>query len=212
MTDARGKHLLTVYANIPADIEADFNHWYNTQHIPERLALSGFQSAVRYESLKGEPKYLALYELEDASVLETPEYRQLGEKAKTDAWDQRIMSHLQVDTRLVCEQIFACGEAPEAHAPFLLSVRLDIATEVEDEFNRWYNEEHLPNLAAVPGVACARRYRRLSGNGTKYLALYELENNQVTNTDAWSKAANTEWTSTLRPHLKPLTNLAQRIF
>jgi len=32
MAGTRGKHLLAVYADIPADIEADFNQWYNTQH------------------------------------------------------------------------------------------------------------------------------------------------------------------------------------
>lgn len=211
MVTTRGKHVLTVYANIPADVEEDFNNWYNRQHIPERLAVPGFQSAVRYASLKGEPKYIALYELEDASVLDTPAYRQLGEKAKTDAWDQRIMPQLQVQARTIYEQIFACGDVPAEHAPFLLSVRLDIAPEVEAEFNSWYNEDHLPKLAAVPGVACARRFRRLSGNGTQYLALYELHNDQVTNTEAWSKAANTAWTQKIRPHLQPVTNLARRI-
>ncbi len=212
MATTRGKHLLTVYASIPADIEDDFNKWYNQQHIPERLAVKGFLSAARYESLKGEPKYIALYELEDASVLESPAYRQLGEKAKTNAWDQRIGPKLQVQARTIYEHIFACGEAPAEHAPFLLSVRLDIAPEVEEEFNRWYNEDHLPKLASVSGVACARRFRRLSGNGTKYLALYELQHDQVTNTEAWSKAANTEWTQKIRPHLKPVSNLAKRIF
>ncbi len=209
MAGTRGKHLLAVYADIPAEIEDDFNQWYNTQHIPERLAIPGFQSAVRYESLKGEPKYVALYELDDASVLETPEYANL--RANPNDWDKRISPKLQVAARNVYEQIFACGDPPAAHAPFILSVRLDIAANVEDEFNRWYNEDHLPKLASVPGVACARRYCSLSGTGAKYLALYEMENEQVMSTDAWSKAANTEWTQKIRPHLKPLTNLAKRI-
>jgi hypothetical protein len=210
MADIRGHHLLAVYAGIPAEIEADFNKWYNTQHIPERLAIAGFQNAARYESLKGEPKYLALYELEDTKVLESPEYKQLG--ANPNDWDKRIQPRLQVAARTVYERIFTCGEAPQDYAPFLLSVRLDIASAVEAEFNEWYNVDHLPKLAAVPGVHSARRYRRLSGNGTQYLALYELANEQVTNTEAWSKAANTEWTLKMRPHLKPLTNLSKRIY
>jgi hypothetical protein len=210
MAGTRGKHLLTVYADIPADIEADFNQWYNTQHIPERLAIAGFQSAVRYESLKGDPKYLALYELDDAKVLDSPEYGKLRENPND--WDNRIAPKLQVAARNVYEQIFACGEAKGEHAPYVLSVRLDIASEVEDDFNHWYNEDHLPKLASVPGVTCARRYCSLSGTGTKYLALYELENDGVTSTDDWSKAANTEWTKKIRPHLKPLPNLAKRIF
>jgi hypothetical protein len=210
MAGTRGKHLLAVYAGIPGDIEDDFNRWYNTQHIPERLAIPGFQRAARYEALKGEPKYLALYELEDASVLESPAYTRLAKQPND--WDKRIMPKLQVEARTVYECIFTCGEAAEAHAPFLLSVRLDIAPEVENDFNEWYNVDHLPKLAAVPGVHGARRYRKLSGNGTKYLALYEFANEQVTSTEAWSKAANTEWTKKMRPHLKPLTQLGKRIF
>jgi hypothetical protein len=209
MAGIRGKHLLSVYAGIPAEIEDDFNQWYNTQHVPQRLALAGFQSAARYESLTGEPKYLALYELEDARVLETPEYKKLGEHS--DAWDKRILPKLQVAARTVYERIYTCGEAAQEHAPFLLSVRLDIASEVEAEFNEWYNVDHLPKLAAVPGVHGARRYCRRSGNGTKYLALYELANEHVTSTDAWSTAANTEWTLKIRPHLKPQINLGKRI-
>ena len=47
MAGTRGSHLLTVYANIPAEIEDDFNQWYNTQHIPERLAIQGFPGCDR---------------------------------------------------------------------------------------------------------------------------------------------------------------------
>jgi hypothetical protein len=210
MAGTRGQHLLTVYANIPAEIEDDFNQWYNTQHIPERLAIKGFQSAVRYESLKGEPKYLALYELDDPGVLETPEYTQL--RQHPNDWDKRIMPELKVEARNVYEQIFACGDAPQAHTPFLLSVRIDIPAAVEDDFNRWYNEEHLPQLSAVPGVACARRYRSVSGTGPTYLALYEFEHEHVMGTSAWEQAANTEWTQKLRPHFKAMIHLGKRIF
>jgi len=74
-----------------------------------------------------------------------------------------------------------------------------------------YNIDHLPKLAAVPGVHGARRYRKLSGNGTTYLALYEFDNAQVRSTEAWAQAANTEWTKKIRPHLQPLANIGQRI-
>jgi hypothetical protein len=78
---------------------------------------------------------------------------------------------MHVEARTVYECILTCGETGTQHAPYLLSVRVDIAPEVEDEFNEWYNVDHVPKLAAVPGVHGARRYRKLSGNGTKYLAL-----------------------------------------
>jgi hypothetical protein len=225
MAGERGKHLLTVFADIPSDIEDDFNNWYNTQHIPERLAIPGFQSAARYVSLgpepltprlrdacKATPKYLALYELEDASVLETPAYTALRDKA--DDWDRRIMPKLQVEARTVYEHILSCGEAPETHAPILFTARIDVSPEIEDEFNQWYDHDHLPNLGAVPGVHSARRYRKLSGAGATYLAVYEMDHEGVTATDAWEQASNTDWTKKMRPHIKPIMvlTLGKRIF
>jgi hypothetical protein len=58
MAGTRGNHLLAVYVGIPSEIEDEFNKWYNTQHVPERLAIPGFQSAARYVSLEGTPKRL----------------------------------------------------------------------------------------------------------------------------------------------------------
>jgi len=160
MAGTRGNHLLAVYVGIPSEIEDEVNKWYNTQHVPERLAIPGFQSAARYVSLEGTPKYMAFYELDHANVLETPAYKRLGENPSD--WDKRILPNMQVEARTVYECIFTCGEAGAQHASYLLSVRLDIAPEVEDDFNEWYNVDHLPKLAAVPGVHGARRYRKLS--------------------------------------------------
>ena len=41
----------------------------------------------------------------------------------------------------------------------LLMVYCDVAAEHEDEFNRWYNDEHIPERLAIPGVLNAARYR-----------------------------------------------------
>jgi hypothetical protein len=46
----------------------------------------------------------------------------------------------------------------------------------EDEYNEWYNQEHIPALLSVPGFVSARRFRvRGDTDGHKYLAIYELE-------------------------------------
>lgn len=48
----------------------------------------------------------------------------------------------------------------------------------EDEYNRWYTDEHLPDVLAVPGYVRAARYRVLGEPGAitqRYLALYELD-------------------------------------
>ena len=50
----------------------------------------------------------------------------------------------------------------------------------EDEFNRWYDEQHVPDLLAVPGIVSAQRFALSDATGEgqsqwSYLALYELE-------------------------------------
>ena len=52
----------------------------------------------------------------------------------------------------------------------------------EAEYNRWYDEQHLPDVLQVPGVVNARRFLATDAEGNKqYLALYGL---QTDNPDA----------------------------
>ena len=81
----------------------------------------------------------------------------------------------------------------------LLIVRIDVAREMEDEFNRWYEEEHIPNLLSVPGVVWAKRGVN-TGKGPKYIAVYEHENSDVRDTEAYREAVETEWTKKISPH------------
>ena len=45
----------------------------------------------------------------------------------------------------------------------LLMVYCDVAAEHEEEFNRWYNDEHIPERLAIPGVLNAARYQAVAG-------------------------------------------------
>ena len=69
----------------------------------------------------------------------------------------------------------------------LLMVYCDVAAEHEEEFNRWYNEEHIPERLAIPGVLNAARYQAVDG-APKYLACYELAS-----PDAWYAEAWQQW-------------------
>ena len=80
----------------------------------------------------------------------------------------------------------------------LLMVWVDVPADREDEFNRWYNEEHLPELLAVPGVLSAARYEAVS-SGPKHLACYELESSAVVDSDAFKDRPATEWAQRVGP-------------
>jgi hypothetical protein len=89
-----------------------------------------------------------------------------------------------------------------------LIVRTDVAPEMEDEFNRWYDEEHIPRLLRVPGVLWAKRGMN-TGAGQKYIAVYEHESGEVQKTEAYRDALETDWTHKIRPYLR---NFAREIY
>ena len=58
----------------------------------------------------------------------------------------------------------------------ILVVMMDVDPEHEEEFNRWYNEEHLTERLEIPGYVSARRFKLEEGEGVlKYLCIWELE-------------------------------------
>jgi len=42
-----------------------------------------------------------------------------------------------------------------------------------DDFNRWYDEDHIPEVLALPGFASAQRHRALSGES--YVTMYDAD-------------------------------------
>lgn len=69
--------------------------------------------------------------------------------------------------------------------------------EQEDEYNRWYVEEHFPDILSVEGFTLARRYARSDVRpmaGTEpspfgYLAFYELDTDDLEQAAADLQAA-----------------------
>lgn len=96
----------------------------------------------------------------------------------------------------------------EHNGQILLIVQTDVEPEMEGEFNRWYDEEHIPGLLRVPGVIAARRGIN-AGNGQKYIAIYEHENSNIQHTAAYRAAIETEWTRKIRPYLN---NVQRKIY
>jgi hypothetical protein len=76
----------------------------------------------------------------------------------------------------------------------------DVPADKEEEFNRWYNEEHLAERLSVPGFLSAARYEAVK-SGPKHLACYELASADVLQSPAYKRvqANPTEWTKRCSP-------------
>jgi hypothetical protein len=61
-------------------------------------------------------------------------------------------------------------------ATALFVVKATIAKDQEAAFNKWYNEEHCPQLLRYKGAVSARRYRAIIGEDKyQYMAVYEMQ-------------------------------------
>lgn len=202
----KGAGLLMVWCDVPVDKEAEFNRWYNEEHLAERLAIPGFLSAARYEAVKGGPKHLAYYELESAAVLETPAYQKVSQNPTP--WTQRSGPQALATTFIRNVYSMIHPKAPTAAmasagmAPALQIGRMDVPAEVDAAWNEWYSGIYVPNYEKVPGVIRGRRYRAVEGTPA-YLTLYEFEHPKVSETAEWSKQQNASPVSPgMRAHMK----------
>ena len=78
----------------------------------------------------------------------------------------------------------------------LLMVYCEVPAKHEEEFNAWYNEEHIPMLLEVPGWRRIRRYRLvrgLGGPGPDFLSLHELAGPEVLEDPGYLAAVSTPW-------------------
>ena len=198
MSDA-ANGLLAVWMDMPAEKEEDFNRWYNEEHLTDRMAFPGFLRVRRYVSVSGGPKYVALYDLAEGAMTSEP-YMQ-ARKNPTD-WTKRVMAGLTANIRNEYRLVKSIGESPSTPAPYLLMVCLETDEAHDAELQEWYDNEHLAALQSVPGCHTAKRYRGtdVASGFPKNLAIYELDAPEVRTSDAWHKAADTEWTLRMRTH------------
>src|SRR4051812_32264714 len=83
--------LLLTMMSPPADGDAEFNAWADTEHVPERKVISGIRTALRFRNQAPSPRYMALYDLEDLSVLESPAYLAIAGE-NLSPWSKRILA------------------------------------------------------------------------------------------------------------------------
>lgn len=74
------------------------------------------------------------------------------------------------------------GGRPEA----MIVLEIDIDPEFEEAFNRWYDDRHLPEVCALPGILSATRLRVTGAEG-RYLTIYALSDPGAFETDAYRK-------------------------
>lgn len=89
--------LLVNAMNVDPEHEAEFNEWYEREHIPALSAVPGTLCARRFRDRQGSPRYLALYHLASPDVPTTEAWKQ----AANTPWTQKLRPHFRDHLRIV---------------------------------------------------------------------------------------------------------------
>jgi hypothetical protein len=182
----KGRAIYLVYTDLLDDkYDQEFNAWYDTRHLPQLKAIAGILDAARYVAVKGGPKYLAVYELENAEVIRSDAFVNRPTTDQDKRMSPRVIG--KNFTRILGEQIFPdrLENADRPMAPVLQIGRMSVPEGVDAEWNAWYNGEYIPGYRTVPGVLYARRFRVLEGE-VRYTTVYELNSEAVPESAAWN--------------------------
>jgi hypothetical protein len=88
-----GQGMLLTSMDVDSLHEAEFNRWYDREHLEERIAIDGFLEARRYVAHDGKPKYLSLYSTATFDVLDSPAYRTA--LANQTEWSKANIAHFK---------------------------------------------------------------------------------------------------------------------
>ena len=91
--------------NVLPEHEAEFNEWYDNEHIPALTAVCGVLSAHRFKDLKGTHRYLALYHLKSADVAAGAEWK----NAASTPWTERLQPHFRDRLRILARRYVRGG-------------------------------------------------------------------------------------------------------
>ena len=181
--------------------EAEFNDWYDHEHIPLRIHVPGFLSAQRYLA-PGTRDYLAVYEMESPSVLKTPLYQEVKTNpSERTTWMLRTVKGF---TRYIGEQIGVqmgqrSTKIDPIDAPHLYSVFFAVPNERQPEFNDWYERDHVPALLECKEWLMVRRFRILEGEpgNWSHLALHYLADANALSSPERERARASPWRARL---------------
>ncbi len=114
-----GGTIMVVMMDVEPEHEAEFNRWYDEEHLVERLEIPGYVSARRFkleEGRGGVPKYLCIWELDDSSPLQSEEYQ--AQRLRPSELRDRVNTFITQRSRGVYQQIYPLEGAYEDHSGF----------------------------------------------------------------------------------------------
>jgi hypothetical protein len=167
------KGFLLVLMQPPPAFEEEFNAWYDTEHVPERVGVEGFEGGRRHVCVSGHPRYMAMYDMVSEDVLETEAYRRISGD-RSSPWTRRVTSRVKV-YRSAGEQIYPGNEVGIATVrTFLLRF-----SGAPAEFGDLVIEGAKKSFADKPATVQTRVFSYVRETGVDYIVLVGLNTTEA---------------------------------
>jgi hypothetical protein len=191
-------YYLLVFSNPVAGMEDEYNKWYSQQHQKDVVSVPGFMTAQRFvvsdiqlRESKPLPKYLVMYKIvtdDLPSVYNEVNRRiQTGITVMNPSYDRA--TSVSFTYRAIRPMIYHKGDSasapkgdPQVYYQLVFS---NPAEGQEDEYNKWYDEHHEPDVVSAPGFVEAQRFvlsdTQLNKKEplTKYLVMFKIASDDV---------------------------------
>ena len=106
---------LTLWNDCAIGHEAEYEAWYQGEHLIERLGVPGFMRGRRYQAIEAAPEYFTYYETTSPDVLTSPSYLERGNNPTP--FTRKIMSGTFINlSRTICKCQFSTGGMRGAYA------------------------------------------------------------------------------------------------
>jgi hypothetical protein len=171
-----GDGVLAIWSDRTPGREAELEHWYQTEHLFERLAVPGFRRGRRLQALRGSPGFLTVYDVAAPEVLTSGPYRaRLADP--TPATRQIMDGGFPNVVRTTCRRETLAGSISGG---LLVTARFDVPVDLDAlraAARDWWDPVALATIelwAAIPDAAPGAE-ERIRGGDRKITACLAVE-------------------------------------
>lgn len=143
-----GSAVVAIWNDILPEERSNFIEWHNREHIPERVAITGFRRGRRYFGGDARPQYFTLYEADDEAILTSEEY--LERLNNPTLRTRQVVPAFRNTSRGICRVALStgCGDGG-----FMLTLRFGAAPDQAASLERHLITAALPSLTDIEGVS-----------------------------------------------------------
>lgn len=168
--------VLVELLNLPQGSSQEWSDWYDHTYLKARAQIPGVVAARRGSGVVGSVQNIVVYDLSDFLI---PYGADWVDVDRTMAVQSPVPSGLTeplaaIDS-LVYRQIFS-ADAGDYHpevTEILHGAFFEVESRDQDEFNDWYNSEHIEFIKTVEGYLNCRRFQAYE-KPSKFVALYDV--------------------------------------